>query len=128
VPRHLKYFQWLVYGTVAVQAVETLLAQKSWADFGAFAVVAIIVVVLAWAAASEKSRYAAWLLTIVFIVDIANTIGLFWGPGPSWLQGVLAPEQPATNLMKVMDVITNLLEVAALYFYFFGHARAVPQH
>jgi hypothetical protein len=127
-PRHFQYFQWLVYGAVAIQAVETLLIQKSWAEFGGLVVVAIVVAALAWAAAREKSRYAAWLLSLFFILDTANTIGLFWGEGPSWLQHVLAPEQPATNLVKVMDTITNLLEAAALYIYFFGDARAVPQH
>ena len=126
-PIHLKYFQWLVYGAVAVQAAETLLTQKSWGDLVGFVVVAVIVLVLAWAAAHEKSRHAAWLLAILFIFDAANTVGTFWGGGPSWLQSVIAPEQPATNLGKVMDAITNLLEFAALFFYFFGDNRAAPQ-
>lgn len=126
-PIHLKYFQWLVYSAVAVQAAETLLMQKSWGDLVGFVVVALIVVVLAWAATHEKSRYAAWLLAIFFIFDAAFTVGLFWGPGPSWLQSALAPEQPATSLGKAMDAITNLLEFVALYFYFFGDNRAAAQ-
>jgi hypothetical protein len=125
--RHLNCFQWLVYGAIAVQAVETLLLQKSLAEFGEFGVIAIAVVALAWAAAREKSKYAAWLLVIFFIADTANTIGLFWGEGASWLQSVLAPDHPATDFVKAMDTITNLLEIAALYFYFFGDIHAVTQ-
>lgn len=121
-PRHLKYFEWLIYGAIAVQGVETLLSQKSWTDFVAFAVIAILIAVLALAAA-RGYRSAAWILVIFFLFDAANTIGSLWGQGPTWLQGVLAPEQPATSLMKVMDSITNFMEAAALYFYFFDANR-----
>ena len=121
----LKYFLWSVYGAIAVQFVAALLPGKSWADFAGFAVVAIIVFVLAWAVAHEKSKYALWLLLFIFVVDILDTIGQFWGDGPSWLQHAIVLNRPVTSNGMMLDVVTNLFEVAAVYF--FGAARAVPR-
>src|SRR5450756_1801498 len=114
--RHLKCFLWFVYGSVAIQFVEASFAQKSWGAIGGTTVGAVIVVVLAFAAARDGYRFAAWLLVLFVLADIAGTVAMFWAGGPSWLQA-LGPDQPATDLVKAMDVVTNLFEVAALWCY-----------
>lgn len=125
-PHHLKMFQWVIYSAVAVQAVEALLKQ-SWFDLVAFAVAAILVVACAWAAAREGSRFAVWVLIVFFIIDIITTIGLFWTGIPPWLQSAIAPDEPATALVKTLEIITNLLEVIAIYFYFSGDEQAASR-
>jgi hypothetical protein len=114
-----------VYGAIAVQFVAVLVPGKSWADFAGFAVIAAIVFVLAWAVAREKSKYALWLLLFIFVVDVLDTVTQFWGEGPSWLQHAIVLDHPATRLGMTLDVVTNLFEVAAVYF--FGAVRAASQ-
>jgi hypothetical protein len=80
-------------------------------------------VVLALAAARDGYKFAAWLLALFVLADIASTVAMFWAGGPSWLTEALGPDQPATGLTKAMDVVTNLFETAALWCYFFGETR-----
>jgi hypothetical protein len=120
--RHLKSFLWFVYGAVAIQFMEAIFAQKSWDAIGATTVGAIIIVVLAFAAARDGYKFAAWLLVLFVLAHIAGTVAMFWASGPSWLQA-LGPDQPVTGLVKAMDVVTNLFEIAALWCYFSGETR-----
>lgn len=122
---HLRNFLWSVYCAIAVQFVAALVPGRSWTDFAEFAVVAIIVFVLAWAVAHEKSKYALWLLLFIFVVDVLDTITQFLGDGPSWLQHAIAVDHPATGLGLTLDVVTNLFEAAAVYFYGAAHRANV---
>jgi hypothetical protein len=114
----LKYFLWLVYAAAALQLIVSLLPDKSRGDLITFVVVAVIILALAWAAAHGKAKYAVWLLFAFFVFDTINTIGELWGEGASWLQRSLAPDRPVAGLQITLDVLTNLFEFGALYFYF----------
>jgi hypothetical protein len=119
-PYNLKVFEWLVYSSLVVDAVSTLLGRPTWGGGVAFLVIVVVLVALTWAAARRGQGWAAWVLVIFAVLGVAMVIGEFWAGGPSWLREFLSPEKPLTTLEKVLDVISVLLLFVALYFYFFG--------
>jgi bacteriorhodopsin len=118
-PQNLKIFEWLIYSSVVVDAVSTLLGRPDWGDIAAFMVVALIVVALTWAAARRGASWAAWLLVILGLLGVAIVISELWVGGPAWLRQ-FRPDKPLSPIEKALDVVSAVLLVAALCFYFFG--------
>jgi hypothetical protein len=118
-PQNLKIFEWLIYSSLVVDAVSTLLGRPDWGDIAAFVVVALIVVALTWAAARRGASWAAWLLVFLALLGIAIVTAELWVGGPAWLRQ-FRPDKPLSPIEKALDVVSAVLLVAALCFYFFG--------
>src|SRR5882672_9447751 len=122
-PHHLKIFEWLVYSSLVVDAVSTLLGRPGWEDVVGFVVVALIVVALTWAAARRGQSWAAWLLVILTVLGVAIVIAELWVGGPAWLRQ-FRPDKVLMPIEKALDVVSAVLLVAALCFYFFGRSAS----
>jgi hypothetical protein len=118
-PQNLKIFEWLIYSSLIVDAVSTVLGRPDWEDIAAFVVVVIIVVALTWAAARRGASWAAWLLVILGLLGVAIVISELWVGGPAWLRQ-FRPDKPVSPIEKALDVVSAALLVVALCFYFFG--------
>jgi hypothetical protein len=118
-PQHLKMFEWLIYSSLVVDAVSTLLGRPGWEDIVGFVVVALIVVALTWAAARRGASWAAWLLVILTVLGVTVVIAELWVGGPAWLRQFRL-DKVLTPIEKALDVVSAVLLVAALCFYFFG--------
>jgi hypothetical protein len=116
---HLKMFEWLIYSSLIVDAVSTLLGRPGWEDIVGFVVVALIVVALTWAAARRGASAAAWLLVILTVLGVAVVIADLWVGGPAWLRQ-FRPDKILTPIEKALDVVSAVLLIVALCFYFFG--------
>jgi len=119
-PHNLKIFEWLIYSSLVVDAVSTLLGRPGWEDAAGFVVVALIVVALTWAAARRGQSWAAWLLVILGMLGVAVVIAELWVGGPAWLRQ-FRPDKVLMPIEKALDVVSAVLLVAALCFYFFGN-------
>jgi hypothetical protein len=119
-PQNLKIFECLIYSSLVVDAVSTLLGRPDWGDIAAFVVVALIVVALTWAAARRGASWAAWLLVILALLGVAIVTAELWVGGPAWLRQ-FRPDKPLSPIEKALDVVSAVLLVAALCFYFFGN-------
>ena len=62
----------------------------------------------------------AGLLAFLAVVAILVVIGQWWTGGPNWVRESFAPDVAPTTLEKVLDTVSMLLLVAAIYFYFSG--------
>jgi hypothetical protein len=113
-------FEWLIYSSLVVDAVSTLLGRPDWGDIAAFVVVALIVIALTWAAARRGASWAAWLLVILALLGIAIVTAELWVGGPAWLRQ-FRPDKPVSPIEKALDVVSAVLLVAALCCYFFGN-------
>src|SRR5947208_6567048 len=107
-PQNLKVFEWLVYSSLVVDAVITLLGRPTWVDGIFFLVTVVVIVALTWAAARRGQGWAAWILVIFAALGAAIVIGEFWAGGPSWLREFLKPDKPPTTIEKVLDVVSEL--------------------
>jgi hypothetical protein len=117
---HLKLFERIAYGSLAVGLLSTLVDKKSIGDvtFVAFDVAfTAVLALLVWAAARRAHRWAAWVFFVVAGLRILATVGEFWVGGPAWMQEFLKPEAPPTIIELALDVAASLLFVAAFYFY-----------
>ncbi|MGH6770581.1 MAG: hypothetical protein ACRECO_16340 [Xanthobacteraceae bacterium] len=124
-PQHLKMFEWLLYGSLAVGFVSTLLGTPLTGEFVFAVILYVIIIALVWAAARKGQVWAAWIVTILTVLGTVALIGHFWVGGPAWLQDILRPEAQPTALEKMLDVVAWIMAVAGLYFYFFGNKQAV---
>jgi hypothetical protein len=86
-------------------------------------VVAAIVAVLVWAAARGHA-WAGALFAVAVAFSILATIGQIWSGAPAWLR--FNPDM-VTTWMKLADVATVILGVAALAVYLRGRRRALVQ-
>jgi hypothetical protein len=123
---HLKMFEWLIYSSLVVDAVSTLLGRPGWEDIVGFVVVALIVIALTWAAARRGQSWAAWLLVILTVLGVATVIAELWVGGPAWLRQ-FRPDKALTPIEKVLDVVSALLLIAAFCFYFSGGSARKDQ-
>jgi hypothetical protein len=112
-------FEWLIYSSLVVDVVSTLLGRPGWEDVVGFVVVAVIVVALTWAAARRGASWAAWLLVILGLLGVAIVISELWVGGPAWLRQ-FRPDKALSPIEKALDLVSAVLLVAALCFYFFG--------
>ena len=113
--QHLKVFEWLIYCSLFLDAL-SLPASKtaSWADAAFSLPIYAMLGMAAWAAARHGKRWAAWI--VVSLVALFNLLlVVFWSD----------PEMFNT-VDKVTGVISGILEIVALAFYFFGAPRATP--
>ncbi len=117
-PLHLRIFEWLMYGSIAVQAVQEL-PSPSWNTFGMVGLLAIIAV-LTWAVARRGQTWPTLLLLIFVLVEGLDLVGGFWSGAPAWMR----PTTPKTSFETITDAASALLALAALAFYFIGNARA----
>ena len=124
-PQHLKLFEWLVYGSLALDAVSTFVFQPKEAI--AFIVVGVVIIALTWAAARRAQRWAAWVLAALALLGVLFVVSNFWAGAPSWLREIRS-DAPMTTAEKILDLIAILLMVAGLYFYFFGDTRRIPDN
>ena len=126
-PQHLKMFEWLFYGSIALDLVPLFLWQTI--DIAFQFVKDGVLVGLVWAAARLSQTWAAWVLAFVLIVGMiqlttmVSIFGGLWKVGvPTWIS-VSMPEKPPTAMENAIDVLQAVMQIAALYFYFFGKRR-----
>jgi len=112
--QHLKVFEWLIYCSIFFDAMTLPFSKTPWTDTAFSVPVYAILGVLAWAAARHGTRWAAWILVV--LIAVFNLLFVaFWSD----------PEMFST-VDRVSGVITGILDVVALAFYFFGAPRAAP--
>ena len=114
----LRKFEWLGYISVAIDAVSAVVGRMSTSDRIIELVVAVIGAALVWAAARRLQTWAAWILVVFAVLGLVTVVGEFWAGGPSWLREMSRPDAPPTTMEKMMDLVSELLLIAALYFYF----------
>lgn len=116
---HLKMFEWLGYGALALGLASDLLGRKnSMSEAIVIIVVTLVAAALVWAAARKAQRWAAAIIGLVAILALVGTIGEFWSGGPAWLQDIIKPDTSSTTLTKIVDAVVTAMLFAALYFYY----------
>jgi hypothetical protein len=117
---NLKLFEWLYLGGVALDVgTETAIKPSAESIIGGIVVIAIVIALI-WAASRKGQVWAAWLLALFAILSVVVVIGNFTGGLPTWLNWVKS-DTPPTLVQKVLDIISALMQVAAIYFYFSGN-------
>ena len=117
---HLKLFEWLYLGGAALDVWTEAAKKPSTEGIIAGIIITAIVIALIWAASRKGQVWAAWLLALFAIISVVSVIGNFTGGLPTWLNWVKS-DTPPTLVQKVLDAISALMQVAAIYFYFSGN-------
>jgi hypothetical protein len=125
-PQNLKIFEGLFYAAIALDLVSSLIPRATALEIIAIVILEAIIAALVWAAARRAKVWAAWVLVFVTAIGVLALMANFSVGMPAWLS-FLRPETPPTTLEKVLDVISVILSVAALYFYFFARPPAVAR-
>jgi hypothetical protein len=124
-PQNLKIFEALYYAAIALDLVSSLIPRATTIEIIFIVIFEAILAALVWAAARKGRVWAAWLLAIVAVWGVVTVLGNF-SLLPADLS-FLRPETPPTALVKMLDVISGILAVVAVYFYFLGRQPAVSR-
>jgi hypothetical protein len=113
IPYDRMMFYWLIYAACLVDALALILSR----GYGVFEISLVLAMAGgAWTAVQLKKRWAACLVVALILLENLIFAGA-WG-APNFFEGSL------TMSDKVLGVISCILEVAALAFYFFGAPRS----
>lgn len=121
-PRHLRFFEWLMYGAIVAGALP-LVRESSWdaTTFFTMIVPPVVGTLLTWAAARRGQTWSALLLLMFWsvgaVASVLGLVGYLWPETPNWMRE-LTPAHP------VEDIGSAAAAIAALAFYFVGNARA----
>lgn len=113
IPYNRKMFEWLMYGSIAIESVNVAISKMVWGEIAGFVVVALGVVALTWAAARRGRRWAAWVVVSIIAAGI--------------ILGFVMPDDTTETMAEtVLGVISFTLQIAALALYFFVSAKPEP--
>ena len=117
-PFHLKVFAWLMYGSLVIGLLGEL-RTLSWENSASALLAIPILAILTWATARKRQTWSALVVLLLMLAVVPATIGELWAGAPSWM----LPEKPASTFDKAIHIVTQLMALAALAFYFVGEIR-----
>ena len=108
-----------MYGSLVIGLLSEL-RTPSWQNSPLALLAISVLAVLTWAAVGKRLTWSALVVLLLVLGASIATIGEFWAGAPSWM----LPERPASASDKAFHVVTQLMALAALAFYFVGEMRA----
>jgi hypothetical protein len=121
---HLKYFEWLMYGSLALGLLTGVVSGEfKGRDIVWLVVIVAIIASLVWLAARKGQRWAAWILVAFVGFSILVLIADLSGGSMKWLADRFASDPPPSTLSKILEGIATAMSIVALWFYFSGGRR-----
>jgi hypothetical protein len=116
---HLRNFEWLMYGSLALGIVGGVIAGEfKGGDIVLLLVLVAIIASLVWLAAHKAQGWAAWVLVAFVALSILVLIADLSGGSVKWLADNFASDPPPSTLSKILDAVAAAMSVLALWFYF----------
>ena len=117
-PRNVRLFEWLMYGTLLLSTVVAPFNDRfhaSLAKFGpgilvAAAVVLALVILVIWGIARRRKNWLRWTWLVLFVVGLPNSVLTGW------------PELRSHPVNGGLFFVTLLMQVVPFYLIFTGDA------